>query len=921
MGIPNEHQLKFNSIKDAKQLLEAIVKRFNGNAATKKTQRNLLKQQFEKFSAPSSEMLDQSFDRLEKLMSQLELLDLDTMSMDDLYKNLKDTYHKKSTKRNVPVETPALTALVLCDGLGGYDWSDQSEEGPNYALLAFTSLSSDSKGNIQMDLQDKGVIDSGCSRHMTGNMSYLIDYKEIDGGYFAFGRNPKGEKIIRKCTIRTVLLRDPRKNNMYSVDLKNIIPKGGLTFLFAKATSDESKLWHKRLGHLSFKTMNKLVKRNLSSHDDDFKPSSDDGKKVDEDQSKGNECNDQEKQDNVNSTNNVNIVNDEDDDAVADMNNLDTIIQVSPTLTTRIHKDHPLDQVIGDLHLITQTRNMTKNLEEHGFVSIIQQRTNHKELQNCLFACFLSQKEPKKTLVDLPNGKKAIGTKWVFRNKKDKRGIVIRNKVRLVAQGHTQEEGIDYDEVFAPVARIEAIRLFLAYASFKDFVVYQMDVKSAFLFEKIKEEISSMEELTFFLGLQVKQKNDGIFISQDKYVAVFVKKFRFTYVKNARTLIETQKPLLKDEDGEEVDVHMYRYQVNPKVSHLHAMKRIFRYLKGHPKLGLWYPKDSPFDLVSYTDSNYAGASLDRKSTIGGITYYCPVQVTAVEEKTTESEGFEQIVYFLSAHILRYALTVNPTIYDSCIEQFWSTAMAKTINGESQIHARVPQPSSSTEHISDEVVHKENGDRLVPRYHGDKIAQTTFENVSELSNDSLLTRGNTLRSDEDKMKRNKLMELCTNLQSRVLNLEKTKTTQVLEIDSLKRRVKKLEKKQRSRNHKLKRLYKDRIEAIDADANITLVNDQDDVEMFDVNVLQGEEVFVDKEVADKEVNDEVQKVVEEVVEEINTAKLIVDAVQVNVAGKVNIASIATTDSATATITIKKITLAQALMEIKTTKPKAK
>ncbi|GKF74833.1 putative ribonuclease H-like domain-containing protein, partial [Tanacetum coccineum] len=151
---------------------------------------------------------------------------------------------------------------------------------------------------------------------------------------------------------------------------------------------------------------------------------------------------------------------DEDDGAEADMNNLDTTIQVSPILTTRIHKDH-------------------------GFVSTIQQRTNHKDLQNCLFACFLSQEEPKKTLLDLSNGKRAISTKWVYRNKKDKKGIMIRNKARLVAQGYTQEEGIDYDEVFAPVARIEAIRLFLAYASFKDFVVYQMDVKSAFLYGKI----------------------------------------------------------------------------------------------------------------------------------------------------------------------------------------------------------------------------------------------------------------------------------------------------------------------------------------------------------------------------------------------------------------------------------------------------
>ncbi|GJV73049.1 putative ribonuclease H-like domain-containing protein [Tanacetum coccineum] len=116
------------------------------------------------------------------------------------------------------------------------------------------SVNTARQGNPKMDLQDQEVIDSGCSRHMTGNMSYLTDYEEIDGGYVAFGGNPKGGKITRKV---------PRKNNMYSVDLKNIVPKGGLTCLFAKATSDESKLWHRRLGHLNFKTMNKLVKGNL----------------------------------------------------------------------------------------------------------------------------------------------------------------------------------------------------------------------------------------------------------------------------------------------------------------------------------------------------------------------------------------------------------------------------------------------------------------------------------------------------------------------------------------------------------------------------------------------------------------------------------------------------------------------------------
>ncbi|GJR70453.1 uncharacterized mitochondrial protein-like protein [Tanacetum coccineum] len=164
-------------------------------------------------------------------------------------------------------------------------------------------------------------------------------------------------------------------------------------------------------------------------------------------------------------------------------------------------------------------------------------------------------------------------------------------------------------------------------------------------FEKLMHEkfqMSFMGELTFFLGLQVQQKKDDIFISQDKYVGDILYKFGFTKVKTASTPIETQKSLFKDEDGEKVDVHMYRsmigslmyltssrpdimfvvctyarYQVNPKVSHLYAVKRIFRYLKGQPKLGLWYPKDSPFYLVVYTDSDYSGASLDRKSTTGG----------------------------------------------------------------------------------------------------------------------------------------------------------------------------------------------------------------------------------------------------------------------------------------------------------------
>ncbi|GJT63373.1 putative ribonuclease H-like domain-containing protein, partial [Tanacetum coccineum] len=148
----------------------------------------------------------------------------------------------------------------------------------------------------------------------------------------------------------------------------------------------------------------------------------------------------------------------------ADFTNLETVVNVSPIPTSRIISSHPSAFILGDPTSAVQTRSkVNKSYGTHAFVSYV--------------------------LVDLPYGKKAIGTKWVYRNKKDERGVVVRNKARLVAQGHRQEEGINYDEVFAPVARLEAIRIFLAFASYMGFIVYQMDVKSAFLYGKIDEEV------------------------------------------------------------------------------------------------------------------------------------------------------------------------------------------------------------------------------------------------------------------------------------------------------------------------------------------------------------------------------------------------------------------------------------------------
>nr|GEY31886.1 hypothetical protein [Tanacetum cinerariifolium] len=245
------------------------------------------------------------------------------------------------------------------------------------------------------------------------------------------------------------------------------------------------------------------------------------------------------------------------------------------------------------------------------------------------------------TLMDLPYRKRAIGTKWVFKNKKDERGIVIRNRERLVAQGHTQEEGIDYDEIFTPVTRIKAIRLFLAYASFKDFMVYQMDIEEeVYVYQPLGfedpdflDKVGNIDKTLFIIRhkddiLLVQVYVDDIIFGSTKkelcnaFEEMMYEKFQMKD-KNASTPMETQKPLLKDEDGEEVDVYMYRlmigslmyltssrpnimfkvcayarYQVNPKVSHLHVVKRI----------------------SAYTNSDYAEASLDRKSTTGGCQY-------------------------------------------------------------------------------------------------------------------------------------------------------------------------------------------------------------------------------------------------------------------------------------------------------------
>ncbi|KAJ9552063.1 hypothetical protein OSB04_016108 [Centaurea solstitialis] len=432
--------------------------------------------------------------------------------------------------------------------------------------------------------------------------------------------------------------------------------------------------------------------------------------------------------------------------------NLGVDFTEEPLHLTRTQKNHPPTLVIGDIQSPMITRKQSKTLT-NPHMSMI--------------SVFLSQTEPKKAydamkdpswieamqeellqfvlqhvwdLVDLPKGHRVIGTKWVFRNKTDERGIVIKNKARLVAQGYTQEEGIDYDdmdvksaflygtideEVYvsqppgfedpkypdkvyklrkalyglhqAPRAWYDTLSSYLLKNKFErgvidktlfikrtktDMLLVQIYVDDIIFgstkddmckeFEELmhkKFKMSSMGELTFFLGLQVKQKPEGIFINQSKYVASMLQKFGMNDAKPASTPMETHKHLTADVEGEEVDVHHYRsmigslmyltasrpdimfavcvcarYQVRPKESHLHAVKRIFKYLKRQPRLGLWYPNDSSFDLVAYTDSDYGGANLDRKSTSGGcqflggrlVSWQCKKQTT-VSQSTTEAE--------------------------------------------------------------------------------------------------------------------------------------------------------------------------------------------------------------------------------------------------------------------------------------------
>nr|GEX69779.1 hypothetical protein [Tanacetum cinerariifolium] len=722
-------------------------------------------------------------------------------------------------------------------------------------------------GNPQLALKDKGVIDSGCSRHMTGNMSYLSDFKELNGGYVAFEGNPKGGKITGKGKIKTgkldfddvyfikelkfnlfsvsqmcdkrnsvlftntaclilspdfklpdesqVLLRVLRENNMYNVNLKNIVLSGDLTCLFAKATIDKSNLWRRRLGHIGkfqgkadegflvgysmcskafrvFNSRTRIVQETLHvnflenppnvagtgptwlfdidslSGTMNYHPVSAENQTNSgtgfqdtfDAEKAGEEANQTYVLFPVWSAGSTNTQNN-DKDALVDRKEHDVNTQKSESA------------VIHSLSSSAQTRKQVDKTErENKGKSPVESVTGYRDLNAEFEECSnKSSNGVNAASFTVPTvGHNFINNTNTFSDAGPSNTAVSPTYEK---SSFTDASTSSHDPDMPDLED-------LTYSDDEDVVSAEADInnlESSILISPIPTtrihkdhpisqiigdlssttQTRSMARAVKDQGLRVKQKKDGIFIYQDKYVAEILRKFGLTKGKSASTPIETEKPLLKDPDGEDVDVHTYRsmigslmyltssrpdimfavcacaqFQVTQKASHLYAVKRIFRYLKGKPHLGLWYPKDSPFDLVAYLDSDYVGASLDIKSTTGGcqflgcrlISWQCKKQ-TVVATSSTEAEyvaaasgyiylldsilGFEltlQValrgiwhkllllclaIWYCSVNAvsyIKYALIVNPHIYVSCIKQFWNTVTIKQSTDVTRLHALV-----------------------------------------------------------------------------------------------------------------------------------------------------------------------------------------------------------------------------------------
>ncbi|GJZ23816.1 retrovirus-related pol polyprotein from transposon TNT 1-94 [Tanacetum coccineum] len=463
-------------------------------------------------------------------------------------------------------------------------------------------------------------------------------------------------------------------------------------------------------------------------------------------------------------------------------NIVDETLEIHEIVNIKESRNYPLENVIGNLNQRTLRSQAQNQSNFFCFISTIEPKNVNEALGDESWIVAMQEELNQFVandvweLVPQPRNMTIIGTKWVFRNKLDENGVVSRNKARLVAQGYNQQEGIDYDETYAPVARLESIRILLAYACALDFKLFQMDVKSAFLNGFINEEVyvaqppgfidfkkpdhvyklkkalyglkqapkawydrlkaflikheykmgmvdntlftkkkssnliivqiyvddiifgstcqdmcdefakimhdefemSMMGELNFFLGLQIKQMEDGIFFNQYKYIKEMLKKFSLEDSKPMKTPMSSDTKLTKDEECESVDSTKYRGMIEaPKTSHLEAVKRIFRYIKGTTHLGLWYPKGTGIETIVYADSDHAGDYVDRKSTSGICTFvgccltsWFSKKQTALAISTTEvirkrRKGMStSTMDETSSHRLRRTLNVVPHMCDN-----------------------------------------------------------------------------------------------------------------------------------------------------------------------------------------------------------------------------------------------------------------
>nr|GEX31156.1 hypothetical protein [Tanacetum cinerariifolium] len=614
--------------------------------------------------------------------------------------------------------------------------------------------------------EDEGIFDSGCSRSMTGNKDRLDDFQAIYGGKVTFGGGEgritgkwkictptldfenvyyvkelqqfnlfsisqicdKKNQVLftdTKCLVLSkdfkllddsmVVLKVPRKHNLYTINLNDLCPRGvkavlpGCILVPTGRVPVPAGSVLVPTGSITVTTDRIPVPAgDTTVPTDDFTVHSSNSTNLMFDGEPTTRFPCPSDLGNHNPSPGIFSSSSYDDEFDTDLNNVASSVEVSPVPTTRINTIHPQSLIIGDPTSIVQTRSMVKQNTtcDSAFISSIvdQQRDNYTDFQHCLFACFLSQVELRSVaqaledpswvdtmqeemqqfkfqnvwvLVDFSPGKYAIGTKWILKNKRDTRGIVVRNKARIVAQGNRQEEGIDYDEVFAPIARIEAIRLFLAFASDMGFLVYQMDVKSAFLYGRIEEEVYvTQPKGTIDKNLFLKKNNRDIILVQvyvdnivfgstkkeccDEFEALMKGEFRMSamgeltfflglqkfdlgYVRIATTPYGAPKPKSKSESDSPVNCvfkassHSYYFQFG-------SSKKIFKYLKGQPKLGLWYPKETPLVLDAYSDSDYVGTNKDMKSTTGGcqflgrrlISWQCKKQ-TIVATSSTEAE--------------------------------------------------------------------------------------------------------------------------------------------------------------------------------------------------------------------------------------------------------------------------------------------